>query len=178
MYSWSQKNFHPFHTWGRRMTIWWWHCGILYGNKYFSHRLCFGDYCQDYSWHHCQIWRGSQIAKFMGPTWGPPGSCRPPDGPHVGPMNLAIRGVLRAGQPGISNARPGPAWLNALSSKKAVNIILIQSSNASASKNIFSVLMKFCEGLSFNDFKSVFFKYAFVFNPGTDYIQNCCTCIT
>ena len=33
-----------------------------------------------------------QIAKFMGPTWGPPGSCRSaPDGPHVGPMNLAIR---------------------------------------------------------------------------------------
>ena len=24
----------------------------------------------------------TQIAKFMGPTWGPPGSCRP----HVGPM--------------------------------------------------------------------------------------------
>ena len=32
-----------------------------------------------------------QIAKFMVPTWGPPGSCRPPDGPHVGPMNLVIR---------------------------------------------------------------------------------------
>ena len=60
----------------------------------------------------------SQIARFMGPIWGPPGSCRPqmapvlapwtllssqiasfvgptwvllaPDGPHVGPMNLAI----------------------------------------------------------------------------------------
>ena len=29
----------------------------------------------------------SQIAKFMGPTWGPPGSCRP----QMGPMNLAIR---------------------------------------------------------------------------------------
>ena len=26
----------------------------------------------------------TQIAKFIGPTWGPPG-------PHVGPMNLAIR---------------------------------------------------------------------------------------
>ena len=26
----------------------------------------------------------SQIAKFMGPTWGPPGSCRP----HVGPITL------------------------------------------------------------------------------------------
>ena len=31
-----------------------------------------------------------QIARFMGPTWGPPGSCRPQMGPHVGPMNLAI----------------------------------------------------------------------------------------
>ena len=29
----------------------------------------------------------TQIAKFMWPTWGPPGSC----GPHVGPMNVAIR---------------------------------------------------------------------------------------
>ena len=26
---------------------------------------------------------------------GPPGPCRPPDGPHVGPMNLAIRDALR-----------------------------------------------------------------------------------
>ena len=31
----------------------------------------------------------TQIAKFMGPTWGPPGSCRP----HLGPMNLAIREI-------------------------------------------------------------------------------------
>ena len=29
----------------------------------------------------------SQIAKFIGPTWGPPGSCRP----QMGPMNLVIR---------------------------------------------------------------------------------------
>ena len=28
-----------------------------------------------------------QRTKFMGPTWGPPGSC----GPHVGPINFAIR---------------------------------------------------------------------------------------
>ena len=34
----------------------------------------------------------SQLAKFMGPTWCPTGPCRPPwDGPHVGPMNFAIR---------------------------------------------------------------------------------------
>ena len=32
----------------------------------------------------------SQIAKFMGPTWGPLGSCRP----QLGPMNLAIRDYL------------------------------------------------------------------------------------
>ena len=36
-------------------------------------------------------YRASQIATFMGPTWGPPGSCRPQMGPDVGPMNLAIR---------------------------------------------------------------------------------------
>ena len=33
----------------------------------------------------------SQIAKFMEPKWGPSGSA--PDGPHVGPMNLAIRDI-------------------------------------------------------------------------------------
>ena len=32
----------------------------------------------------------TQIATFMGPTWGPAGSCRPHLGPHVGPMNFAI----------------------------------------------------------------------------------------
>ena len=31
------------------------------------------------------------ITKFMGPIWGPPGSC----GPHVGPMNLAIRVISK-----------------------------------------------------------------------------------
>ena len=31
--------------------------------------------------------RHTRIAKFMGPTWGPPGSCQP----QMGPMNLAIR---------------------------------------------------------------------------------------
>ena len=33
----------------------------------------------------------AQIAKFMGLTWGPPGSC----GPQMGPMNRAIRGPLK-----------------------------------------------------------------------------------
>ena len=30
----------------------------------------------------------SQIARFMGPTWGPPGSCRPQIGPMVAPWTL------------------------------------------------------------------------------------------
>ena len=32
----------------------------------------------------------TQIAKFLGPTWGPPGSYRTKMDPHVGPRNLAI----------------------------------------------------------------------------------------
>ena len=36
---------------------------------------------------HCNIWahryNTSQITKFMGPTWGPPGSCRPQMGPML-----------------------------------------------------------------------------------------------
>ena len=30
----------------------------------------------------------SQIARFMGPTWGPPGSCRPQMGPMLAPWTL------------------------------------------------------------------------------------------
>ena len=30
----------------------------------------------------------SQITKFMGPTWGPPGSCRPQIGPMLAPWTL------------------------------------------------------------------------------------------
>ena len=37
------------------------------------------------------VYYSTQITKSMWPTRGPSGSYRPPDGPHVGPMNLAIR---------------------------------------------------------------------------------------
>ena len=43
----------------------------------------------------CDLWEGgppahdtTQIAKFMGPTWGPPGSCRPQVGPMLAPWHL------------------------------------------------------------------------------------------
>ena len=35
------------------------------------------------SWQHL-----TQIAKFTGPTWGPPGSCRPQMGPMLAPKTL------------------------------------------------------------------------------------------
>ena len=34
------------------------------------------------------IARSTQITKFMGPTWGPPGSCRPQMGPMLAPWTL------------------------------------------------------------------------------------------
>ena len=37
--------------------------------------------------------QASQIAKFMGPTWGPPGSCRPQMGPMLAPWTL-LSGVV------------------------------------------------------------------------------------
>ena len=33
-------------------------------------------------------WLSTQIAKFMGPTWGPPRSCRPKMGPMLAPWTL------------------------------------------------------------------------------------------
>ena len=40
-----------------------------------------------YLYHAQRSWSSlySQIAKFMGPTWGPPGSCRPQMGPMLAP---------------------------------------------------------------------------------------------
>ena len=41
--------------------------------------------------HHESYWRNveiSQIARFMGPTWDPPGSCRPQVGPMLAPWTL------------------------------------------------------------------------------------------
>ena len=38
--------------------------------------------------------RLTQIAKFMGPTWGPPGSCRPQVGPMLAPWILLSGGTF------------------------------------------------------------------------------------
>ena len=40
----------------------------------------------------------SQMARFMGPTWGPPGSCRPQVGPMLAPRTL-LSGLWKKGFP-------------------------------------------------------------------------------
>ena len=51
---------------------------VLYHNYWYIHHL----YCLPLSREY------TQIAKFMGPTWGPPGSCRPLMGPMSAPRTL------------------------------------------------------------------------------------------
>ena len=46
-----------------------------------------------YLWFICQI--EPQIAGLMGPTWGPPGSCRPQMGPMLGIYWLMWRGAVK-----------------------------------------------------------------------------------
>ena len=45
-----------------------------------------------------KLWKkwSSQMAKFMGPTWGTPGSCRPQMGPMLAPWTL-LTGLLSRG---------------------------------------------------------------------------------
>ena len=39
------------------------------------------------TWSRCKPW-STHIAKIIGPTWGPPGSCRPQMGPMLAPWTL------------------------------------------------------------------------------------------
>ena len=53
-------------------------------------------------WRQCHAMT-SQIAKFMGPTWDPPGCCRPQMGPSLAPLNL-ISGIVQNGQCGLEKS--------------------------------------------------------------------------
>ena len=50
-------------------------------------------------------WRKKQIVKFMGPTWGPPGSCRPQMGPILAPWTLLSGKVCEATNQGPESVR-------------------------------------------------------------------------
>ena len=62
----------------------------------------------------------SQIARFLGPTWGPPGSCWPQDGPMLAPGTLlsgrlfphcVCRRYLSHMPPVVSDNPPRPLFL-------------------------------------------------------------------
>ena len=66
-------------------TAWQWYCHVLYKISERTDKqkrvLWTNEILPDLSLR-------SQIAKFMGPTWGPPGSCRPQMGPMLAPWIL------------------------------------------------------------------------------------------
>ena len=45
------------------------------------------------------FWLPAQTAKFMGPIWGPPGSCRPQMGPMLAPWTLLSRRTTKNSRP-------------------------------------------------------------------------------
>ena len=56
--------------------------------------------------------RPTRIAKFMGPTWGPPRSCRPQMGPMLAPWNLLSSSswVQHEAHLGPVGLRWAPCW--------------------------------------------------------------------
>ena len=61
----------------------WWKISEMWRNLHWI--LCWRNVAFYYS--GCSL-NSSQITKFMGPTWGPPGSCRPQLGPMLAPWTL------------------------------------------------------------------------------------------
>ena len=52
-----------------------------------------------------------QIAKFMGPTWGPPGSCRPQMGPMLVPWTLLAGATLAIPWDSMARCKQGQSLL-------------------------------------------------------------------
>ena len=57
----------------------------LSGMKMAYHRIVVSPLLTNWIYHRLKV---PQIAKFMCPTWGPPGSCRPQMGPMLSPWPL------------------------------------------------------------------------------------------
>ena len=81
------------------------------------HALMLSDTChctyilQDYS---IGIEARSLIAKFMGPTWGPPGPCRPQVGLMLAPWTL-LSGITL-----VPMKQPWVIWINKCKSSKTI----------------------------------------------------------
>ena len=73
-----------------------WHDCPSAGKRYWWNQMVANHKKQDTVWNLYKYWGvlyrwlsfPTQIAKFMGPWWGPPGSCRPQMGPILAPWTL------------------------------------------------------------------------------------------
>ena len=64
-------------------------------NAFFKNVFIPGIYLNVYKLSaYMELVEAAQIAKFMGPTWGPPGSCRPQMGPMLAPWTLLSGSVF------------------------------------------------------------------------------------
>ena len=56
-------------------------------HAHFGHHSCVNVYSDCATWQTNKM-RTTQLAKFTGPIWGPPGSCQPQIGPKLAPWTL------------------------------------------------------------------------------------------
>ena len=120
-------------TWDPGVNSWLFlHQGIRH-----SH-LDFNSICAELFWrnilHFVLFLNTAQIAKFMGPTWGPPGSCQPQMGPMLTPWTL-LSGWFDRGSKFMEDRHICPI-VNIMS----VDVLAMQGAKASAAM----VLTKLC----------------------------------
>ena len=75
-------------------------------------------------------WIISQIAKFMGPTWSPPGSCRPQMGPMLAPWSLLSGMILNrtdktTAKPRAANHVHLISFISNISNKSVCDFVLM-----------------------------------------------------
>ena len=80
----------------------------------------------------------TQIAKFLGPTWGPPGSCRPQVGPMLAPWTLLL-GYISSTSVAMKlyHWRPRVVMMPTLSELVALEVVITTASATRLSINTF-----------------------------------------
>ena len=67
-----------------------WVCRSLQWIEGWCDQWEFPPFCRGHRLCPCTAHMPAQIEQFMGPTWGPPGSCRPQMGPMLVPWTLLL----------------------------------------------------------------------------------------
>ena len=76
--------------------LFWFLCCLATWTSLWTNRL-FPDYLRHHDAHMARAML-PQIARFIWPTWGPPGSCRPQMGPMLAPWTLPSRSPTERGR--------------------------------------------------------------------------------